>query len=61
MSNNAPQQIINEGNRVAQGMRTQRDAVFADRQNMSQALQTNYEIESDGQDRNFERLMGNSH
>ena len=42
MQNNAPQRILQEANRVAQGMQTQRDAILEDRGTQSRAMADNY-------------------
>ena len=53
MSNNAPQRILNEANRIANGMRTQRDAILDDRRTQSSAMSENFQIEQDQRDLNF--------
>ena len=59
MNNQAPQRILQEANRVADGMRAEANAVLEDRNTQSRAMSENYDIQRSAEDRNFEIAMGN--
>ena len=59
MNNQAPQRILQEANRVADGMRAEANAVLEDRNVQSRAMSENYSIQRDAENRNFDIMMGN--
>ena len=59
MQNSAPQRILQEASRVAQGLRTRQAAEIQDRNNTARDMEQNYRIESSQRQRDYQITAAN--